>query len=203
MFILAKEHGGLVDCVGWWYRPTGLFAHANRISNSAILPNTSIMRDATANMFGRGGVRRANGHLNYLYEDEGYPNMFSTPFVSNVHVDPASNAIPPWAMPRWGPGSILMSYIGSLGKLNHGDVMVCAKLQQQCIGYRNRSICQMEAYQGSLISKLRATFCLEPAGDGDPTRPDPTRPDPRPDPTRPDPTRPDAMRHETTRPVLA
>lgn len=158
--VFSKEHFAMKGC-DWWYEPTGVFAQINRVATNAQLPDTPSMHRSVDYM---------TGWHKELFDVNNtiFPHFFGTIMPSNVHIDPHAEYTPPWAMsPKaTGRGSYLMSYLGSTGTYNHGDVAVRAKIQQQCKHF-GPHVCHVDMYfrVTQLLIKQRATFCLEAAGD--------------------------------------
>ena len=91
-----------------------------------------------------------------------YPNLFSVPYPSSVHLAPG---VPP----PLGPGRDRPHLMGFVGRHDHGDVPVRRAIRDACLSYNSSDVCAPSAGSGTtareLLVKADTTFCLEPGGD--------------------------------------
>lgn len=152
---LAHEHHNGHACRGWFADPTGPFTRAIRLAYSEVQPELPELRADVAYRKLVAGDWRSS-----FAEATAYPNLVSVPFVSMVH---STDHRTPWAWARTAP-HLLMLFLGSDA---HGDVEVRQRVLRDCRRYArvDAGACHSEEFStDKLPLKLRATFCLEPAG---------------------------------------
>lgn len=145
---VGKSHTDVVGCEGWFSHP--------------IPPLRPVMRLAYSNYsFTRKSSKGAHFYNPNDTTNTTHPNLYSVPYPSNLHYAQHNNTLPQQLYE-----TIRTKLMSFMGKDTHGDVEVRKMLSKTCKRYK--SDCSYIKWRGRpdfILPKIRATFCLEPAGD--------------------------------------